>query len=465
MADKPVKSSRVLQQMFKDDNGQPIIGENDYDLMKINAGRYARTDAGLEDDILQQMFNRDDIQAFLNNPDVDPDKRDSVFTMMPGEFGKTKVFNAAGVLQAMGVEVPKKGDRETPEQKLVRLYDDPKTKNKMYNSVRRDKDYGDLGASNLAQLVETARVAKKENPDVSWPAKVAGSLFAPRMLEAAMDGRTPGAKDVALDAVEDILMAIPVGTAAAGGLKIATRLNKLKKLEESARAAAKAHETAGTAAKILGGTAGASVVPFAMEGIDAAAYNPDENLDRSTFQLPDAITGAATNVSAPFMLSRLTGRLGRWLYGGNPLAKLDDAKKASLGGQMIGSFITNRYGTNRNANMTLGALGNLTQFIDPGLDLSEKLEDWRNENARNARDEARSDVAGKILKGSIMPAAEVSPSDQDLSEDAFWLTKITEKPSIVRGDGLGASAAFKNWWNTRGLRLLQDSSIFPGIKE
>ena len=456
MAENKEKASRVLQKMFD-------ISENEYDLMRHNAKRYERTDAAVEDEILRQIYSRDDVRDVMEGNTGNILRQDSVFALRPAEFGKTKTFNAAGVLEAIGAAVPEKGDGDTAEEKLVKLWDDSQAnRNFIRNRVAMKPEYGATAADNLDQLIETARI-EKTKPEVSWPAKVAGALLAPRVLEAAAEGRDWTGKDLALDLGEDALMAIPIGGAAVAGAKLAGRAKRIKRMEDAAKKALDAHKNAALASKILGGAAGSAVVPFAMEGLDAAVYDPDENLDRSTFQLPDAIGGAATNVSAPFMLSRLTGRLGRWLYGGNPLAKIEG--KSSPLGAALGSFITNRYGTNRNAQMTLGAIGGFTQFIDPELDLSEKLNDWRDENAREARDEARSRAAGNVLAGGLGLAATGGAGDPDIANDAFWLSKIADDPSIARGKGLGESTEFKNWWNTRGMRILNNTGLFGGTKK
>lgn len=536
------------------------ISGNDYSMMQFNARRYERTDAGVEDYILKQIFDRPEAKEFLENENADPDKKEFVYKSRPGEFGKTKVFNAANVLRAIGAEVPKKDDRESAEEKLVRLYDE--NPNFVKNRVKMDKDFGDFAADNLPMLVETARGYNPEEPQVNALNKVFGSFLYPRSLESMRAGRDVQAEDIAGDIAENVLMALPIGWAA-GGLK------------------------AGRAAKVLAGLGGAAAVPLATEGIDAAIYSPDENLDRSVFQPSDVAFGAATNIAAPFMGSRALGRLGRWTYGGNPLAKqadnvvmkadnaagdildkqirsggfvvpdqrtadrvekmisgdvenmlvndpaywqamqgaadlergivneatlkaADKAKniearadevigrskiiagymlagdsyqeavrkaealgtmgnrmstelyrrslpdpKPSLGGAILGSWLTNKYGNNRNANATLGLASGLLQTVEPGLSLEQKLEDWRDARAQAAADAYRAGESRKVL--------DVLGGGEDA--DTYWLTRLSTEPWIARGEGDGATSSFKNWWNTRGMKLFGDTALFGGIKE
>lgn len=531
------------------------ISGNDYSLMQFNARRYERTDAGVEDHILKQIFDRPEAKEFLENENADPDKKEFVYKSMPGEFGKTKVFNAANVLRAIGAEVPKKDDRESAEEKLVRLYDE--NPNFVKNRVKMDKDFGDFAADNLPMLVESAREYKATKPELSWPNKIAGSIFYPRSLESMREGRDVQAEDIAGDIAENVLMALPIGWAA-GGLK------------------------AGRAAKVLAGLGGAFAVPLATEGLDAAMYSPDENLDRSVFQPTDVAFGGATNIAAPFMGSRALGRLGRWTYGGNPLAKQvakegspeakmivndwlhegkfkmptkaeqdaarykfieadaqkkafdpeyailsanarkygdgevneatqkafaefnklsDDAEKMTnrarlaagfmkqgksfedallmaqslgddvatelfnridkgglgkqLAGASLGSWVTNKYGNNRNASATLGILSGLVQNVEPDIDLSRKLEDWRDARAQAAADAYRAGESKKVL--------DVLEGGEDA--DTYWLKRLSEEPWIARGEGDGATSSFKNWWNTRGMKLFGDTALFGGIKE
>lgn len=541
------------------------ISGNDYSLMKFNARRYERTDAGVEDYILKQIFDSPEAKEFLENENADPDKKEFVYKSRPGEFGRTKVLSAGEVLKAMGVEVPTKEDDETPEQKLVRKYDE--NPNFVTNRVRMDKALGDVGADNLPMLVAQARGHKKPKPEVGLLNSIAGSFLYPRSLESMRAGREVSGKDIGGDIAENVLMALPIGWAT-GAVK------------------------GGRAAKIALGALGAGAVPLATEAMDSYMYDPSENPDRSVFQPSDVAIGSSTNLAAPFMLSRATGKLGRWLYGGNPIAKeaevvvkggspdakmtvnswLDDGKwsvptkaermdakyklmdedalkkafdpeygilarnardysngivneateKASkelaaleakdmamldraqlaagfmkqgksfedamlmansltddiaaeltyrmnkpsrskeIIGATLGSWATNKYGNNRNANATLGLASGLVQTVQPDVDLMKKLEELRKERSVEANDKLRASAVADATMGGLGASAFGEFADKQSQEDLYWLGRLSKDPSIARGKGEGASSTFKNWWNTRGLKLLGDTGLFGG---
>jgi hypothetical protein len=129
------------------------------------------------------------------------------------------------------------------------------------------------------------------------------------------------------------------------------------------------------------------------------------------------------------------------------------------------SWLVNRYGNQKNADAGLAMLTNLVAAVDEDINLAEKLGDYRDEQAKAAKDEYRSGIAGKILAGGLGKASMGSLASPQDTEDAKWLGKIATDPSIVRGAGEGSSTEFKNWWNTRGIVLLGKSGAFPGIKE
>lgn len=135
-------------------------------------------------------------------------------------------------------------------------------------------------------------------------------------------------------------------------------------------------------------------------------------------------------------------------------------------GQWAESFGVNRYGNNRNANAGLGMISGLGAFIDEDFDVKKMLDEHRNENKKEARDNFRSGIASQVLKAGVEPdSTRVDATLPQDSSDVKWLKAIADHPEIVRGDGEGASTEFKNWWNTRGVILLGKSGAFPGIKE
>ena len=153
--------------------------------------------------------------------------------------------------------------------------------------------YGMGGYKNADKVMKQAAQDKKASkPKVGTAAKILGTVFAPRSLEAWEAGKDASIKDIGLDAAENLLMLAPFAGWAGVGAK-AMRL--------------------GRAGKIIGTGLANAVVPHAMEALDANIYTPEENLDRSVYNEADAALGTATNIGAPFVLGRTLGRLGRFI--------------------------------------------------------------------------------------------------------------------------------------------------------
>lgn len=123
------------------------------------------------------------------------------------------------------------------------------------------------------------------------------------------------------------------------------------------------------------------------------------------------------------------------------------------------SFGFNRYGSQRHADAGLSMIGSFlpeSMDIDPG----EKLNDWRDERKKTAKNNYRRGIAAQVLTDIDM-----APQGEQSDVDAKWLGEIYANPNIVTGEGIGGTAEFKNWWNTRGVILLGGSGAFPGIKK
>lgn len=167
--------------------------------------------------------------------------------------------------------------------------------------------YGPEAMNRADKVMKQAYADKQQSkPKVGKAAQVLGTIFAPRSLEAWKAGKDASWKDIALDAGENLLMALPIAGAAGVGAK-ALRLGK--------------------AGRIIGASLAGAAVPHTMEAIDAVSYNPEENLDRSVYNESDALLGTATNIGAPFILGRTVGRLGQFL--GNKKAGTEGAKGLS----------------------------------------------------------------------------------------------------------------------------------------
>lgn len=596
MAENKDKSSKIIFEMIKrtpENTGG--MTPDEFALMGFNARRYGKTDAEVEENILGQLFNDYRVRNILKGgKGKEEEKRKQLEAQFPGEWGKTKVLNAKNVLTAMGATVPGKDDHETPEQKLVRLYDE--NPNRVRNRVRMDKDLGAQGAYNLDALVESARNYTPKKPKVSVAHKIAGTVLYPRSLESMEAGRPVSGKDIGLDVAEDLLMAAPLGWGA-GAFTRGANVGK----------------------RVASGIIANAIVPTGMEGLDAAVYKPEENLDRSVFQPTDAAMGTVTNLTAPYMLNRITGRGGRILGFGKEMPELKTSQEASnilkswldegafkrpgtkdintalanieesisrsrtasaeyqqalklaeefdkgvvneatmkgkqivksyedlakewrekasviagfmkagnsyedallkantlgnlskeitgelpspqrfkdilfdkamypeLGKQAAVSFGVNRYGNQRNANMGFGLADQLLAGTD--ISLQDLLEEYRDSQSKDARNEYRKNMAKRVLEG-------LGTTDQ--SNDSTWANLFKKDPSIVDDENAplefktwwsmpifddskmiqlikdnpsivndkDAPAAFKNWWNTRGMQLFGGDRLFGGSKD
>lgn len=164
-------------------------------------------------------------------------------------------------------------------------------------------EYGPGGSEKMRRVID-AEKRNREYADrhkIGTAAKVLGTIFAPRSLEAIQSGQAEGWKDAllskhgALDLGENVLMALPFGGWA--GL-----ISKGARGAKAARAAASA-------------VLGAAAAPHAVEAMDWAAYHdtPEQNPDRAVYSEGDAFLGTGTNLVAPWVLGEIGNSLGKWL--------------------------------------------------------------------------------------------------------------------------------------------------------
>ena len=164
-------------------------------------------------------------------------------------------------------------------------------------------EYGPGGSEKMRRVIE-AEKRNREYADrhkIGTAAKVLGTIFAPRSLEAIQSGQAEGWKDAllskhgALDLGENVLMALPFG----GWAGI---ISKGARGAKAAKAAASA-------------VLGAAAAPHAVEAIDWAAYHntPEQNPDRAVYSEGDALLGTGTNLVAPWVLGEIGNSLGKWL--------------------------------------------------------------------------------------------------------------------------------------------------------
>lgn len=164
-------------------------------------------------------------------------------------------------------------------------------------------EYGPGGSEKMRRVID-AEKRNREYADrhkIGTAAKVLGTIFAPRSLEAIQSGQAEGWKDAllskhgALDLGENVLMALPFG----GWAGI---ISKGARGAKAAKAAASA---------ILG----AAAAPHAVEAMDWAAYHntPEQNPDRAVYSEGDALLGTGTNLVAPWVLGEIGNSMGKWV--------------------------------------------------------------------------------------------------------------------------------------------------------
>ena len=164
-------------------------------------------------------------------------------------------------------------------------------------------EYGPGGSEKMRRVID-AEKRNREYADrhkIGTAAKVLGTIFAPRSLEAIQSGQAEGWKDAllskhgALDLGENVLMALPFG----GWAGI---ISKGARGAKAAKAAASA-------------VLGAAAAPHAVEAMDWAAYHntPEQNPDRAVYSEGDALLGTGTNLVAPWVLGEIGNSMGKWV--------------------------------------------------------------------------------------------------------------------------------------------------------
>lgn len=113
-----------------------------------------------------------------------------------------------------------------------------------------------------------------------------------------------------------------------------------------------------------------------------------------------------------------------------------------------GNFVTNKYGSKRDADIILGSVSRLGAGY--GLDVSKKIKEAKDKAVEEARTELKKSQAAQILS-----------TDKTLTEeDKDWLAKLAKKPNIIEGYGEGGSTKFKNWFLVRGQDILRGTELF-----
>lgn len=250
--------------------------------------------------------------------------------------------------------------------------------------------YGPEAMNRADKVMKQAYADKQQSkPKVGTAAKVFGTIFAPRSLEAWQKGKDASWKDIGLDIGENLLMAAPIAGAAGLGAK-ALRLGK--------------------AGRILGSAAAAAVVPHTMELADSQLYNPEENLDRSVYNETDAALGTATNFGAPIVLGRTLGQLGRFL--GNKRAGSEGAK-----------------GLSETALYTLDEMAKKGEWKKPTQETVDAVKKFNHEQTVGTKAESN---VGKEATETYNAAAK--KADEALAENKILSEQLNSLPTATDGN-------------------------------
>ena len=240
-------------------------------------------------DVARQLF---DANVFANEKQVNDLVR------------KIKAVSQTYDLESLATAAGVSADSARTASKILAddYYKVPQSERDLWNAGV-NLEYGPGGSEKMRRVID-AEKRNREYADrhkIGTAAKVLGTIFAPRSLEAIQSGQAEGWKDAllskhgALDLGENVLMALPFG----GWAGI---ISKGARGAKAAKAAASA-------------VLGAAAAPHAVEAMDWAAYHntPEQNPDRAVYSEGDALLGTGTNLVAPWVLGEIGNSMGKWL--------------------------------------------------------------------------------------------------------------------------------------------------------
>ena len=253
--------------------GKPVSGTNDQ----------------MVADVARQLF---DANVYANEKQVNDLVR------------KIKAVSQTYDLESLATAAGVSADSARTASKILAddYYKVPESERELWNAGV-NLEYGPGGSEKMRRVID-AEKRNREYADrhkIGTAAKVLGTIFAPRSLEAIQSGQAEGWKDAllskhgALDLGENVLMALPFGGWAG-------MISKGARGAKAAKAAASA-------------VLGAAAAPHAVEAMDWAAYHntPEQNPDRAVYSEGDAILGTGTNLVAPWVLGEIGNSLGKWI--------------------------------------------------------------------------------------------------------------------------------------------------------
>ena len=189
------------------------------------------------------------------------------------------------------------------------------------------KNLTDAKKVNLYDALKVAEdeAVKKAREDIYRPWNTVQQIFTPRLYERRMRGETPDNffdvdyKDLGLDVLENAAYTfLPTGRVVG---KVLSRIPRVGKVLDKVKLGV--DEVVDKVkpgldnmpAKIGGYVANAAAAPFAMEGVDALAYDDNENTDRKDFSLIDGSIGAGVNLLTPMVIKGPVGGIAKILGG------------------------------------------------------------------------------------------------------------------------------------------------------
>lgn len=267
------------------------------------------TEGEIKADVARQLFDA--------KMDKTPDQTDKLLKFINGP---KQTYDLQSFAQAAGFKDLTIGNKKlTAADQFYASYPKASRADRELWNAGITGAFGDDGLDKLNRVMASEGrnreyAAQRKYDERSTVNKIIDAVISPRQAEARAEGRVPSDTDELLDRTENVLMALPLTT----GAKVIGRMARVPRI----------------ASKILNGGgayAAATVgVPHAMEALDAAFYDPEENLDRSTYRESDAVLGSLTNVVAPKALSLKTSKIGRYLPWNKGKPGMSEVGKAQI---------------------------------------------------------------------------------------------------------------------------------------
>lgn len=312
-----------------------------------------------KEQIMEELFNigEYDLADAIDNLQSDKDVKEYIWANR-GYFDKT--IDAAALKDAPNFRSTIYGQMPSSEIKLDKEFGKDWDKN--FSQIPWNKieyvaeQYGidpkelNKQMADVATQNERYRIAHGEDlggwfdSPASFAHNLGGatmSLFGRREQEAIARGEEPSYKDIALDASESALYAIPYGNVLKG-VKVSGKVG--------AALTGKAAQTALTN----------TVAPVVTEAGDAVLYSDDN--PRGEFSMQDVGTGIATNYAAPWVLNRVMGRGGQIAGTVNPFKEsAQSLSREEIEAQMNAKMQPQSWAQRNNTILTKGGGRKLTK--------------------------------------------------------------------------------------------------------